>query len=322
MRVDGSTACLRECAKTVRKAVKRAYTTFVGVDLGGARGKTTAVAVIEAVGKTNGKADSAAAGEQAVVQNVTPRRAVEVGEEPWTDEALLALFAEIADPCIAIDAPLTVPACVRCTREVCPGQLDCEDASTIWLQNRGEELARGAMLADENRIAVTSNATVGFATDSPQVASSRLYPYVHRCTEIELHYGRDVFPKERLGQRAGPVANRARHLVRRLETLGFTLHDNLIEVSPRATVAALFGDDLARGYKRDADPWQTRATILENIGVEMRFAAKSRLSREQCLANDNCFEALLSAFTAYLYARDGWTMPEGPFAEDGWIWSP
>ena len=292
--------------------MKRGYTTFVGIDLGGARGKTTAVAVIDATG---GESD------QAVVQNVSPR----ANEEPWTDDALLALIESLDNPCVAIDAPLTVPACIRCVRPTCPGQRLCEDTATMWLEARGAELAQSTALADENRIAITSNASVGFSGESSEptrAPSSGLFPYVHRCTEVELHYARGVYPRQRVGQGAGPVANRARHLARRLESNNFVLNDNLIEVSPRATVAALFGDALARGYKRDADPWQTRATILENIGVELRFAARSRLSREQCLANDNCFEALLSAFTAYLYAKDGWTMPDGPFEIDGWIWAP
>ena len=294
--------------------MKRAYTTFIGIDLGGARGKTTAVAVI--------KASPSETDDQAIVLDVAAKSRG-ANQEPWTDDALLELIAEsdrTNKPCVAIDAPLTMPTCIRCVRPVCPGQAACEDIATMWLESRGAELVR--QMADDSLIALSSNATVGFSSESLPQAPSVLFPYVHRCTEIELHYARGVFPRERVGQRGGPVANRALHLVRRLESRGFALHESLIEVSPRATVAALFGDELARGYKRDADPWQTRATILESIGIEMRFDPRSRLSREQCLANDNCFEALLSAFTGYLFARDGWSVPDGPFSEDGWIFAP
>jgi hypothetical protein len=40
------------------------------------------------------------------------------------------------------------------------------------------------------------------------------------------------------------------------------------------------------------------------------------------LRNDHCFDAVISAYTAFLWARDGWESPTGVFAEDGWIFSP
>jgi hypothetical protein len=46
------------------------------------------------------------------------------------------------------------------------------------------------------------------------------------------------------------------------------------------------------------------------------------MAREEVLRNDHCFDAVLSAYTAYLWARDGWEMPYGVFAEDGWIVVP
>jgi hypothetical protein len=35
--------------------------------------------------------------------------------------------------------------------------------------------------------------------------------------------------------------------------------------------------------------------------------------------SDHCFDAVLSAYTAYLWARDGWPTPDGCFTDDGWI---
>ena len=94
------------------------------------------------------------------------------------------------------------------------------------------------------------------------------------------------------------------------------------KVSPRATVHALFGRRRARGYKRDADPWQTRAAIVEELGERLRFAPSSRLAREEVLRNDHGFDALLAGYTAYLWAIEGWPLPEGPFADDGWVFVP
>jgi hypothetical protein len=43
------------------------------------------------------------------------------------------------------------------------------------------------------------------------------------------------------------------------------------------------------------------------------------------LRNDHCFDAVLAAYTAHLWARDDWQLPRDSadlFARDGWIWSP
>jgi len=46
------------------------------------------------------------------------------------------------------------------------------------------------------------------------------------------------------------------------------------------------------------------------------------MAREDVLRNDHCFDAVITAYTAYLWARDGWTVPEGMVGDDGWIFSP
>jgi hypothetical protein len=85
----------------------------------------------------------------------------------------------------------------------------------------------------------------------------------------------------------------------------------------------MFGPHKAHGYKRDADPWETRAAIVEGLSESLGFALSSRLSREEVLRNDHCFDALLSGFTAYLWAKDGWEKPtDEAFDTDGWIWAP
>lgn len=287
------------------------YHTFLGVDLGGARGKTTAVAVLEAA-------------EGAVlVHDVSTRTRTGA---PWCDDALVDLATSLDGAVVAaINAPLTVPACLRCQLPVCPGQEACVDPAVVWLRSEGAELIEAAAATDRDRIVAipsASRALTARAVPHPPKAPARLAPYVHRCAEIDLVYRRRLLPRDCMGAATGPIAARAAHLGRRLAGRGFSLNDNLIEVSPRATVGALFGTAAARGYKRDADPWQTRASIVEGLD-DLGFARSSRLSREEVLRNDHCFEALLSAYTAYLRQRDGWRMPDGaPHDDDGYIWAP
>ncbi|ACY17914.1 DUF429 domain-containing protein [Haliangium ochraceum] len=292
--------------------MERPFSTFIGIDLGGARGKTTAVA----------KLALAPRGETGVaVQEVQTRHN---GVEPWHDAVLVSYLREQPSrAALAINAPLTVPACVRCVLAECPGKETCAVPAVQWLYSEGQALAEEAFASDYDRIAAIPSASAyhGFSSGRALKTKPRVEPYLHRAAEVALHYQRGVLPRDALGLGTGPIAARGVHLRRLLASHGYTLHEDLLEVSSRATVHALFDADKARGYKRDADPWQTRADIVEQLG-DLYFAPSSRLSKEEVLRNDHCFEALLSAYTAYLWARDGWRLPPGVFDDDGWIWVP
>jgi hypothetical protein len=276
--------------------LKRAFSRFIGVDLGGGRGKTTAIAELR----------SGRGGAQVI------EVATRSGRLPWTDDTLLGrlMAASPSDAVIAVDAPLTQAACGRCERPVCPGMEACADPAVIWLRTEGRALVR--------KVSVE---TVGGGSRPAFPAQARLAPYAHRATEIVMTYERGLLPLSAIGHTAGAIAARAGQLRRRLRGVGFELHGNLLEVSPSATVAALCGPRAARGYKRDADPWHTRALILEKLD-DLTFAPQSRMAREDVLQSDHCFDAVISAYTAYLWARDGWPTPDGCFVEDGWIVAP
>jgi hypothetical protein len=278
--------------------VLRPFTRFIGVDLGGGRGKTTAVAEIR-----NGV-------QGAEVIEVATRSS----KQPWTDETLMAHLHDRAAPhvVIAIDAPLTQTACGRCEVPVCPGMEACSEPAVVWLRTEGRALVRK----------VAAEAVNG-RVRTEHVSQARLAPYAHRATDVILTYERGLLPLAQLGTANGTIAARASQLKRRMKGAGFTLHENLIEVSPAATVAALCGVRAARGYKRDADPWRTRAMVLEKLSDSLSFAPQSRMAREEVLGNDNAFDAVISAYTAYLWARDGWTKPDSAvFDADGWIYTP
>lgn len=280
--------------------MRRSFTRFLGVDLGGGRGKTTAIAEIR----------STAAGTAEVFEVATraPR-------QPWTDDTLIGRLADAGhhQAVIAIDAPLTQTACGRCERPVCPGMDACADPAVAWLRTTGRGLLR--------KVTAKSAGDTTRATPGTPTGQARLAPYTHRATDVVVTYERGLLPLSALGTTNGTVAARALQLRRRLRGAGFELHTNLLEVSPQATVAALCGVRAARGYKRDADPWRTRALILEQLG-DLAFAPQSRMAREEVLGNDHCFDAVISAYTAFLWARDGWAAPEGVFADDGWIVTP
>lgn len=280
--------------------MKRRFSRFVGVDLGGGRGKTTALAELHA-------------GPSGTVEVIEV--ATRAGTRAWTDETLVARLAEPApERVIAIDAPLTATACGRCELPVCPGVEACVDPAVVWLRTTGRGLVR--------KVAAETAASGG-ARPSATTATSqaRLAPYAHRATDVVLTYGRGLLPLSSLGAAGSAITARALHLRRRLRGAGYELHANLLEVSPAATIGALLGARVARAYKRDADPWVTRAAILERLG-DLAFSPRSRMAREDVLRNDHCFDAVIAAYTAFLWARDGWPSPAAPFEADGWIVAP
>ncbi len=102
---------------------------------------------------------------------------------------------------LAVNAPLTVPACVRCREAVCPGQEQCSVPAVQWMQSEGAAIVEQAALSDRDRIAVIPRARGGAAprTRLPPVTLPRLVPYSHRATEIALHYQRGLLPRGCLG---------------------------------------------------------------------------------------------------------------------------
>ncbi|HWU86682.1 MAG TPA: hypothetical protein VN253_05385, partial [Kofleriaceae bacterium] len=156
--------------------MRRAFTRFIGVDLGGGRGKTTAVAEIRS------------GPEGAEVVEVATRSV----KQPWTDETLVERLPGAAsgsdappdrvgarrpDTVIAIDAPLTPPACNRCERPICPGMEACAEPAVVWLRTEGRALVRRA-----TSVAVGDGPrpTPGAQARLAPGAQARLAPYAHR----------------------------------------------------------------------------------------------------------------------------------------------
>jgi hypothetical protein len=175
-----------------------AFKTFLGVDLGGGKGKNTAVARLELVG-----------------ENVL--EVLDVGtthdKQPWYDESLIEyLGAHAKDAMCAVDAPLTLTACVRCRESVCPGMSVCVDPTIVWFRTEGAELIARTAVADRDRIAaVPANGKLGpsYSTAAPTSKKPPTTPYTQRATEVVLHRQHGIMPRETLGQGMGP-AHRAR----------------------------------------------------------------------------------------------------------------
>jgi predicted nuclease with RNAse H fold len=249
------------------------------VDLGGGKGKKTALAVLEANA------------EGVIVKQLAPR----AGAAPLYDTALIEVIRASEDAAVCVDAPLTLPACLRCEVPVCPGQESCVDPAVV-------EMRRLFGTADS-------------ASRDARRGKPPLTPYTQRATEVYLHKRRGILPRETLGQGMGPLTARAAHLLRALADR-FTLHQNLIEVYPRATLELL---GFREPYKKRVD---RRVEILAQL-PDLTFGPG--VWREECRKSDHVFDAVICAYTGYLWSRDDWQLPtdtEPSLLRDGWIWVP
>jgi predicted nuclease with RNAse H fold len=251
------------------------FTRFVGIDLGGGRGKKTALAVLD---RSKGGV---------TVTALHPRP----DEPPLYDAALIAAVRERGEGAVVcVDAPLTLPPCVRCDVACCPGLQSCADAEVVSLRR-----LFGLGVGRRGKPAFT--------------------PYTQRATEAYLLRRRGISPREALGQGMGPLTARASFLVRALADR-FTLNDSLIEVFPRATLGLL-------GFR---DPYKKRVDKRIEILARLRdLSFAPGVWREECRQSDHVFDAVICAYTGYLRSRDAWTVsPEvaSLLPNAGWIWVP
>jgi hypothetical protein len=266
---------------------KRSFLHILGVDLGGGKGKKTAVATLR-IDPRDGAA---------TVTEIAPR----AGALPLYDASLHAHLRGFGDgTLICVDAPLTLPPCLRCAVPLCPGQDRCVDPNVIEMRR----LAAAARVADDR---------------DGRRGKPSITPYTQRVTEVHLLHDRGLAPREAMGQGTGPLTARATHLTRALADR-FRLNENLIEVSPKATLTAL---GFVRPYKKQMRERQTRAEVLEALSPGLRFGPG--VWREVCVQNDHLFDAVIGAYTGHLWARDGWVERDAvspALRRDGWIWVP
>ena len=309
-------------------APARAFTRFIGVALGGGRGKTTAVARLERVeGEGAPRVRLAEARLRHGHRGSGEETGQGSGDPLFRDEVLVAYVQRWTSDAtaVAIDAPLTLPPCIRCPL-ACPGVQACTVPVVAWMRRHAPAL-HAARRSDRGKPAVT--------------------PYTQRAVDVLLtHVG--LSPRESLGQGMGPLAARAAYL-RRVLSPRLRLHENLIEVHPPATVARLFGADVERRHRRcdSEQAWELRKRMLAALEPYLAF---DFVWPEVVVRSPHVFEAVIAGLTAFLWAHQGWRgpidlMPAAPAAapgdaltpdplataitgladlwlEDGWIWTP
>ena len=268
-------------ARDMRQASR--FKRYLGVDLGGGRGKKTSLAILEA------------SGEGANVVGLLPRPR----EAPLYDERLVdVILAHAEGALLCIDAPLSLPPCAICRLAVCPGVSRCVDPEVALLREMGRRAQPPADGRDCRR-------------GRPVVT-----PYTQRATDVHLDKVRHLLGREALGQGTGPLAARAVFLCRALAA-HFRLDENLLEVSPRAALSEL---GFREPYKKHVD---RRIDILAKLpdlafapGVWRETCRQSDNAFDAVMS---AYAGVLASRDAWPPRRD---RPAGLPAQRSWIWIP
>lgn len=254
---------------------------IVGLDLGGGRGKSTAVAVIELGSET----------PRLVSASVRTRSG-----RPWRDDELTAFLSREAETTlVCLDAPTSLPPCLRCRIEHCPGIRDCPDPAVARMREMAPGTGKGG--------------------------KPRFTPYTQRPEDLALILA-GLPATGALDASRGPLAARVHHLLRRLSGR-YEPGENLIELPLAATLRVWFGEKTARGCRASASVWTSRAQVLEAFAHRLSFA----IWREPILSHTHLFSAVtcgVAGLTWWEATRRGSKEPgrHGTHRGTGALWVP
>ncbi|MCB9752460.1 MAG: DUF429 domain-containing protein [Myxococcales bacterium] len=288
----------------------RAFTRYIGINLGGGRGKSTAVARLEI--------DNEGETPRLQLAEARVRRGHRGGGEDshdghgdplFRDDVLIEYLRRWVDDdtVVAINAPLTLPPCIRCQLP-CPGVSECPVPVVGWMRAHASRIAERRR-SDPGKPAVT--------------------PYTQRAVDLLLTCA-GLKPRESLGQGMGPLSARAAYL-RRVLSPRLRLHENLIEVHPPATVIRLFGASVEHRLRHGTAEaiWALRKRVLAELSdaalLEPGDAAGARALAlayvwpEVVVRSPHVFDAVIAAYTAFAWAWERWRGPrdliDGPGSE-------
>ncbi len=301
-------------------AAPQMLTRVIGISLGGARGKTTALARLErrdtgwALVEARSRGEHRGAGSSAEYLG------------PLRDEALFGYLERwlSAHTVVAIDAPLTLPPCVRCTLE-CPGAVACTVEEVTWLSTFAERLRE-----------------VGEVSEAGGRGVSRargLAPYAMRPADVIADYLR-AGAGDSVNVGLDSIGARANYLRRALGSK-VSLNDDLIEVDPRLSLQRWFGVGEVEKTRRGETEatWSARLNLLTAC---TRDIALDGVWPELVVRSPPVFLACIAAVTGLRRHLEGWEGPPQPlemagpapfldqalralspiWRTSGWVWVP
>lgn len=201
------------------------------------------------------------------------------------EESLVDLIDRISPDRLTIDAPLTLPPCLTCS-DHCqgPGELcELDSARQMW--------------------------------------SAGSNPVIRRQCEVEVKQsvsGSSPNPTMGLGIITARAVSLVRKLRERKENQMLVANGAVLEVYPAAT--------LRRLGRSDRPPKKASASVRGTFYSEVVDGLASKIDGLNdlplCRTNDDVFDALLAAYTGWLYPDRLEEPPKGFDLASGWIWFP
>lgn len=218
-------------------------------------------------------------------------------EEQSSDDQLIAHLNGLEADVLGVDAPLTLPPCLQCKADLCPGVSHCEMPAVKWMREEAKRWGKAR-----------------YPT-----------PYTQRPVDFLLRgkWQDDAvvpFPTdESFGSSRAPLAARMQYLQRHLEC------EEILEVNPRLALSSLadqydFSPRELRRSRDVEDGLENRFTLLDKMSAAPKFAELPHLflynSEISQLSQElSAFDALLCAWMA---AYKGLGLLEAPEIPEEW----
>lgn len=260
---------------------------FIGVSLGGARGKTTAIARLEwqedgtplVLVEARVKVGHKGGGAQGLTLS-------EDGPERlgyFRDEALIEYLGQWSDKSsvLAMDVPMRLPPCLTCSLE-CPGSQACEVPEVVWMRNMVSRLLPRPGRSDK---------------DKP-----RYCPYSERAADlVNAYFGKSG--TDALSGTVSSLAARGQYLQKRLRR-EYCLGENWVEACPKTAIARCMSPQLELATRRGSyeQVWLARRDVLLQAieGLTVKGVWPDMVAR-----NVHVFRALVCAWLAYRWDAHG-----------------
>ena len=262
---------------------------FMGVTLGGGKGRKTCVSVLEYFTK-----------EKKLFLSQLHEQIEDNGKQS-SDTQIIQIIEKNKKELhgIALDAPLKLPKCLRC-RLVCPGHEKCQEPEIKWMWKR-------------------------FKKRAPEKRPNKIFtPYTERC--VEQYIASDIHPDlvsdHAFGSNRAPLAARALYLKRRIPK-GIRVH----EVIPRVAVWHLglsmgFRKNNLIQYKQLTKGPTLRRQFLDrwsDEGLSFIYHRDFKLMVKDSFA----FDSFIGAYASYLKYRGQCINPPKDFPRsEAWVLIP
>ncbi len=260
---------------------------FKGVALGGGKTDKTAVANIEYFVNKN----------KIFLHSLTNK--IKTEDDYSSDQKLFENLSlkKSKIKYIAINAPLSLPKCIRCELK-CPGFEKCEEPEIAWLWS-------------------------SYRRSQKKKTKAKLFtPYTERCAEVFVanELEEKFHSSHALGANMAPMTARAYYLRRRI-------NKPFIEVYPKLSLWRIgrsigIQKSYLRTHKHSVHGEEVREAIINHL-VRSDIAFIYDEDKKKLIEDFSSFEAFLCALTGVLkYKKQVEPIPKTFPAKEGWIELP